>query len=173
MTELNSLQFSQNQLAELFKDSLVISDKTEKKAKSTVYNSQKDILEAPEIPYKGKNKKGMLWVIQEPGHVYLSDDDFMFLSQILTACNMNMNDIALTNLAQHNFSIQQIVTSLNPNVVLLCGVNTGQLGFQLEDYKIISQQNHQYFLADTLSEIRNDKVKKSKLWLALKTLYSL
>jgi hypothetical protein len=170
---LNGLHFSQEQLDELFTDSLVITEKSGKKGKISDPEPKKLIKELPEIPFKGKNKKGMLWVINEPDQAYLNDDDFDFLSQILTACKMNMNDIALTNIAHHNSSIQQIASSLNPKVIIMCGVNTSQLPFQFEEYKIIPHTNHQYFLTDPLSEIRIDKVKKSKLWLAMKTLYSL
>jgi hypothetical protein len=171
--ELNGLHFTQAQLAELYTDKLVVTDvylqsppiKTEKKAIAPTANSS--------VNFKGKHKKGVLWLVHEPGQAFLSDEDFEFLSQIVAACKMNMEDIALVNLAGGTATADEAITQLQPKVILLCGIEHQMLPFKLSEYIIYPYNNCQYFLADRLEELRNDKVKKSKLWLALKAIFSL
>jgi hypothetical protein len=166
--ELNGVQFSIEQLAELYTGTLVVS------ATSTPPTVSKSTsVAAPAIPVKGKNKKGVLWLVQEPDHAYLNDADFEFLSQIVSACKMNMEDIALVNLAQIQKTINEVADALQPSVVILCGVEYQQLPFKLEEYIIYPHARRNYFLADRLEELRNDKAKKTKLWLALKAMFSL
>lgn len=171
--ELNGLEFSQTQLAELYTDKLVVTEpviqtKTVKPAAPAIV-----VESTPPISFKGKNKKGILWVIHEPGQAFLDDADFEFLSQILTACKMNMDDIALVNLAHTAQTVQEITDTLKPSVVLLCGIEYQLLPFKLDEYIIFPQYKRQYFLSDRLQDLRSDKAKKTKLWLALKAIFSL
>lgn len=174
--ELNGLAFSQEQLAELYKDKLVVTEpvnepKMAKQAAPAV--SVTTAQPKPSINIKGKNKKGILWIVQEPGQAFLNDADFEFLSQILTACKMNMDDIALVNLAHTPHAINEITDALNPSVVLFCGIEYQSLPFKLDEYIIYPHAKKQYFLSDSLQDLRNDKAKKTKLWLALKAIFSL
>jgi hypothetical protein len=167
--DLNGLQFTQEQLAELYTDALVVTD-----GGMPSTSSKKTSAPAkPGINFKGQNKKGVLWLVHEPAHTFLDDDDFEFLSQIVGACKMNMDDIALVNLAHVEQSVTEVVEALKPSIVLLCGIEYQQLPFKLDEYILYPHANRNYFLADRLQDLRNDKAKKSKLWLALKAMFSL
>lgn len=174
--ELNGLAFSQTQLAELYKDKLVVTEPMSETTAAKPAVAAEPVMKAepkPSINIKGKNKKGILWVVDEPGQAFLDDADFEFLSQILTACKMNMDDIALVNLAHNTHSIHEITDVLKPSVVLLCGIEYQSLPFKLDEYIIYPHTKKQYFLSDRLEDLRNDKAKKTKLWLALKAIFSL
>jgi hypothetical protein len=168
--DLNGLQFTGEQLAELYTDKLVI-------AEPVVVNlPSKKIKVHPEkapILYKGKNKKKVLWIVNETAQAFLDDADFEFLSQIVTACKMNMDDIALVNMAHINTTIADVVEELQASVVLLCGIEYNHLPVKTDEYMIYPFNHQQYFIADSLKELRNDKAKKTKLWLALKAIFSI
>jgi hypothetical protein len=166
--DLNGLQFTQEQLAELFTDALVVTESS-----TPSLPSKKTTAAKPSITFKGKNKKGVLWLVHEPAHAFLDDADFEFLSQIVSACKMSMDDIALVNLANIQQSVNEVVDALKPSIVLLCGIEYQQLPFKLGEYILYPHANRSYFLADSLQDLRNDKAKKSKLWLALKAMFSL
>lgn len=166
--DLNGLQFSQEQMAELFTDALVITEPV-----NTVPLKKVTAPSKPVINFKGKNKKGFLWLVNEPAHAFLDDADFEFLSQIVGACKMSMDDIALVNLATTDQSVNEIADALKASTIVLCGIEYQQLPFKLDEYILYPHANRNYFLADRLQELRNDKAKKTKLWLALKAMFSL
>ncbi|MBX9784790.1 MAG: hypothetical protein K2X48_15990 [Chitinophagaceae bacterium] len=168
---LNDIQFSGQQLSELFTDQLTILSINAAKA-SVAENTIQKPGKKP-VSFKGKNRKGMLWVVHQPDQAFLSDNDFEFLSQIITACKMNMDDIALVNIAAEKTPITEIVNELSPKTIILCGIEYQQLPFKLDEYIITPNNNCDYFLCDELSDLRNDKAKKTKLWLALKALLQL
>lgn len=169
--DLNSIHFSGQQLSELFTDHLTMLQENAVSPSATKRIDNQPAKKS--ISFKGKNKKGMLWIVHEPGQVFLSDDDFEFLSQIITACKMNMDDIALVNNAVEKIPIIEIINELKPKIIILCGIEYQQLPFKLDEYIITPNNNCDYFLCDELSDLRNDKVKKSKLWLALKAMLQL
>jgi hypothetical protein len=166
--ELNGLQFTREQLAQLFTDALVVTETPSTPTKKPTVAPSK-----PGIQFKGKNKKKFLWIVHEPAQQFLGNEDFEFLSQIIAACKMNMDDIALVNLAHATNSIEEIAEHLQSTMIILCGIEYQQLPFKLEEYILFPHQKRNYFLADTLEHLRNDKTKKSKLWLALKAMFSL
>jgi hypothetical protein len=164
--DLNELEFTPAQLAELYGQSVILTEP--QAAKKPVAQKEKVVATEKTIPFKGKNKKGMLWVVHEPEQVYLSDADFTFLSQIITACKMNMDDVALINAATKDFTIAEAVEYLKPDTIILCGVPHLLLPVPVDEYILYPHQKRNYFVCDSLQELQNDKVLKSKLWLVLK-----
>lgn len=116
----------------------------------------------------GKNKKQFVWLVEEHHYPYLADADFQFLSDVLTACKMNMEDIALVNVANNRSGFEQLVQQLQPKYIIAAAVQIDALPIQTADYKVLQQQNYQLCYTESLEAIRSDKTKKSKLWLALK-----
>jgi hypothetical protein len=169
--DLNGLEFTPAQLAELFGQSVTITEP--QIPKNIVVQKEKVAKAEKAIPFKGKNKKGLLWVVHEPEQAYLSDDDFAFLSQIITACKMNMDDVALINAATKDFTITEAVEQLKPATIILCGVPHKLLPVAVDEYTLFPHQNRNYFVSDSLQALRNDKLMKSKLWTALKEILAL
>lgn len=169
--DLNGLKFTPAQLAELYGQSITITEPQH--LTKTVVQKEKAAPAEKKIPYKGKNKKAMLWVVHEPEQAYLSDDDFAFLSQIITACKMNMDDVALINAATKDFTVAEAVEQLKPATIILCGVPHSLLPVAVDEYILYPHQKRNYFICDSLQALRNDKVMKSKLWTVLKEILAL
>ncbi len=121
----------------------------------------------------GKNKKQFVWLVEEHHYPYLDDADFQFLSDVLTACKMNMDDIALVNVASNRSAFDDLVHQLQPRYVIASAVQVDALPIQTADYNVQQQQGFQLVCTESLEAIRSDKTKKSKLWLALKQMLGL
>ncbi len=167
-----NIQFNKEQIADLFGSRLVITGPPDNTLHKTEQPDKNPVpISVPGLT--GKNKKQFLWLVEETSHPYLSDADFQFLTDVLTACKMNMEDIALVNLAKNAFSFEELLTNLAPKHLVVSTVNDHRLPFQTADYLVQQQAGYQLCCTEPLAEIRSDKTKKSKLWLALKQMLSL
>jgi hypothetical protein len=158
---LNNIQLNSAQTAELYGSHLVITD-------TNVLKSSPASTEQTTGGIAGKNKKKFIWLVNEPSYPLLSDDDFVFLGDILAACKMNMDDISLINHAHYQKNWDDIVTQLHPQVVISSAVPSLQLPVMCDEYKPAAYDNIQFLLTDSLSAIRKDRAIKGKLWLGLK-----
>nr|WP_294905934.1 hypothetical protein [uncultured Lacibacter sp.] len=177
---LENIQLTDDQLTELFGKQVVLVEKG-------------DAVSKPEEPAKpepaatpalakpaaamqgitGKNKKRFMWLVEEHHFPYLNDADFQFLGDVLAACKMNMEDIALVNVANNRSSFDELVAQLQPQFVIASDVQVEALPIQLADYRVQQQQGYTLCCTESIEHIRTDKSKKSKLWLALKQMLGL
>ena len=161
-----TIQLTGQQLQELYSSHLVltgISGEAEPEKKEKITNSG----------ITGKNKKQFVWVVNEPGYPFLSDADFQFLSDVVNACRMNMDDIALVNIAQNSMDFGQITDQLQPRFLIVSIMEQNWIPEPPEAYTLKQQEGYHLFLTESPEILRNDKVRKSKLWLALKQMLGL
>jgi len=161
-----TIQLTGQQIEELYSSHLVITEKTAKPKPETS-------LKPAATGITGKNKKQFVWVINEAGYPFLSDEDFQFLSEVVNACKMNMDDIALVNIAQNNLDFEQTIAKLQPKIMIVSFFDQHWIPLNKEAYTLQQEGNFQLYITEELQVIRNDKVKKSKLWLALKQMLGL
>lgn len=164
---LENIQLTEAQLQEFYSSHLVIT----KAERSNM--QEKEIVQPSLTGITGKNNKQFVWIVNEPSYPFLSDDDFQFLSDILTACKMNMNDIALVNYAHNKSSLQSLAATLHAKQVVISATAQQWMEEEADNYLLQDRNGYQLFITEDLSVLRNDKVKKSKLWLALKQMLSL
>jgi hypothetical protein len=128
------------------------------------------------IKYLGKNAKNILIIVHEKEHAFLGDDELSFLMDILNACNVSMQDVALVN-ANNNDDVvyENLNAQFEPNIVLFLGTEPQLLNFpvQIPQYKIQAYNNQQYLCAPALQKLASDKEEKKKLWLVLKVLFGI
>ena len=130
-----------------------------------------------EIQYfLGGNGLRVCIIINEPDAQFLQDQDLAFLSGILSACGLSLEDIALVN--QHktpSINYKSISDELSARIVILFGITPEGLqlplifpAFQVQEF------NHQKFLhAPTLKQLQENREDKKKLWDALKKLFAI
>ena len=161
-----TIQLTGQQIEELYSSHLVIIEKTGSPKPETMSKPVGTGI-------TGKNKKQFVWVVNEAGYPFLSDEDFQFLSEVVNACKMNMDDIALVNIAQNNLGFEQTITELQPKIMIVSFLDRNWIPANKEAYTLQQEENFQFYITEELQVIRNDKVKKSKLWLALKQMLGL
>ncbi len=129
-----------------------------------------------EVKYLGKNARNILILIEENEHAFLGDDELSFLMNILNACNVSMQDVALVN-ASNNADVvyENLNAQFIPSIVLFLGTEPQLLNFpvQIPHYKIQAYNHQQYLCAPSLQKLSSDKEEKKKLWMVLKVLFGI
>ena len=135
---------------------------------------------AEPAPYKflGNNRRNVAVIVHSPDTPFLPDNQLSFLTKILEACRMDIGDIAIVNAATASVVITELRQQLNPNAVLLFGLEPVAIKlpinfpvFRLQPYDACT-----YLSAPALSQLvqnsEESKLLKSKLWVCLKTLFN-
>ncbi len=168
--KLEKLQLPDFVLAELYKDSLVIlSDETQ---------PQQDLPEEKANWFLGENKKRVTILVNDAEAVYLRDEWLSFLSAILSACKLNLSDVAIVNHSKTPHPYKKILEKLLPEYFILFDVtaNAIQLPFTIPDYQMQKYNNCIFLLTPSLEkmlgESKEAKLEKSKLWLSLKKMFN-
>jgi hypothetical protein len=128
--------------------------------------------------FLGNNRRNVAIIVHSPGTPFLPDNQLSFLTKILEACRMNIGDIAIVNAATTSVVITELRQQLNPNAVLLFGLEPVAIKlpinfpvFRLQPYDACT-----YLSAPALSQLvqnsEESKLLKSKLWVCLKTLFN-
>ncbi len=126
---------------------------------------------ASSLKYKGTNKKEILVLIENRDGEYLNSEDEIFLSKILQAVGIDLDDIALVNLeAVENFEQIQEITH---TTAIAFTPKYAQLNTQVSEnlYEIQTQEAIKILMAHPLHEISQEKEKKMKLWKQLQILF--
>lgn len=163
---LETIQLTGQQLEELYSSHLVITGNPD-----TAGHGEK--ARPAHTGITGKNKKQFVWVVNEPDYPFLSDADFQFISDVINACKMNMDDIALVNIAQNGMGFKEVIDQLKPAFLILLFPAQDWITVQANEYILQQQQGYQLYITEAPGIVRNDKVRKSKLWLALKQMLGL
>ncbi len=154
-------------IPELYKDSLVQLEAEQ----ATSIN-----LKESRLTFTGSNLKNILILTEDAHHLHLADTDLEFLANILNACKLNLNDVAIVNLF-HNKGADFILLSsqFKPENILLFGVIGASIGIQhhSDNYELTKWQNINIISGDHLSAIATQPELKKKLWLQLKKLFQI
>ncbi len=128
------------------------------------------------IKFLGKNAKNILIIVDENEHAFLGDDELSFLMNILNACNVSMQDVALVNASNNGEVVYgNLNAQFEPSIVLFLGTEPQLLNFpvQIPQYKIQAYNNQQYLCAPSLQKLSSDKDEKKKLWMVLKVMFGI
>ena len=154
-------------IQDLFQKTLVDLNSNEKKPVVT---------KTGELNFFGGNQQHILLMVNNPDAAFVSDEQLTFLSGILTACKLTLEDIGLINIATHPaIDYKTITESLSPRIVMLFGISPEaiSLPFVMPVFQRQSFQNQVYVAVPTLGELENNKELKRKLWTVLQQIFSL
>ena len=164
---IDNIQLPDFVIQDLFRNSLVdLSDNEKKQSISTT----------KELTFFGGNKQHILLLVNNPDTSFVSDEQLTFLSGILNACKLTLEDIGLLNIASHPaISYKKISETFNPRIVMMFGIlpDTIQLPFVMPEFQRQSYNNQVYLAVPTLTELENNKELKRKLWTVLQQIFSL
>lgn len=135
-----------------------------------------DSPETGSISYLGNNRRKVVIIVLSPDAIYLPDEELKFLLGILSACKLNMEDIALVNASNHlPLLYKDLTEQLNAEKIFLFGTepDTLKLPLQFPRYQVQQFNNQVYLSAASLTELQGDKAEKMKLWNCLKKIFSI
>ena len=87
-----------------------------------------------------------------------------------------MTDIAFINTEKNkSISHQEIMSQLNPSMLLLFGVSATDvdLPFEIPYFQIQNFQARKYMLSPSFDALQNDMVVKKQLWISLQKLFNI
>lgn len=129
--------------------------------------------------YLGDNKKNVTVVVKDKDALYLKDEPLQLFSKLLPALKLNLEDVAIVNIAHFPVDAKKIKYELNATIVMMFGVNAGEidLPFTIPDYKEQQFNLCRYIQMPALDKLLGDSVavrtEKSKVWVELKKLFGL
>ena len=154
-------------IQDLFRKSLVDLNGNEKKP---------SISTNKELSFFGGNKQHIILLVNNPDASFVSDQQLTFLSGILNACKLTLEDVGLLNISSYPaISYKKIAETFNPRIIIMFGVlpDTIQLPFVMPEFQRQSYNNQVYLAVPSLPELENNKELKRKLWTALQQIFSL
>ncbi|KAA2241548.1 hypothetical protein F0L74_16780 [Chitinophaga agrisoli] len=127
----------------------------------------------PKVKYLGENQKNIALFIQNESEAYLNDELFNLLTNILNACKLGMQDVALVNIATMPPSPLTAWQQAVPmKQCVLFGIASARVGLEpLPNYQLHNADGIQVMFSDPLQDIAADKQLKGKLWNGLKQLF--
>ncbi len=129
----------------------------------------------PKVKYLGENQKNILLLIQNESEAYLNEELFNLLTNILNACKLGMQDVALLNIAQYpGLTLADYGKALPVKQCIFFAIPPAALGLPpMDPYEITAQGSIATLYSDALQQIATDKILKGKLWMGLKQLFGI
>jgi hypothetical protein len=173
---LNDIKLPASTIAGLYKSFLIETKETGTDVETREISTAKvPVLSSEAIVALGNNQKNILIVVNYTDSVHLPDAELSFLTGILGACKLSMGDVAVINYYKHStFSYKDLVSHFKTKNVFLFGVEPDAFGLPMSFPHFQSQifSNSSFLFAPSLTELLDDKVLKSKLWVCLRRIFS-
>jgi hypothetical protein len=167
---LNDIHLPPGSIVDLYKNHLIEPGIIETKIK----NEQPAPEESP--VFLGNNKKQIIVLVNYADAMYLPDTQLNFLTSILTACKLSLDDIAIVNTGKTGpVNFKSLLKKIPAQSVLLFDVSTESLSLPLNfpNFQVQFFDNVNYLTSPGLELIEKDKVLKTQLWTSLKKLFKL
>jgi len=180
-----SIQLPDIVLAALYKDSIVLVDaniaQTEKIPQQITNKKIKD--EHQEKPlitkwFLGDNKRNVVILLRDASAVYINDEWLGTLNKLLTACKLNIGDVAIVNHLQQIKTFNELKEQLQPQFIFMFDVTTHdiQLPFTIPHYQA-QQYSGCTFMTAPIVTLTTDntnpvKTEKRKLWEKMKVIFN-
>ncbi len=175
---LNELRLSSSLVAMLYPNSLTQPDHDDAAMASNKPVAQEKIFEAATGTSKslGNNQKNILIVVRYNDVVHLPDDELNFLTGMLTACKLSLDDVAIINTNNYEkINYKGALKQFKSRIVFLFGVTPGEfeLPVNFPAFQVQTVSGCTYLYTPAL-EVRNtDSLFKSRLWLGLRSIFSI
>jgi len=174
---LNELRLSSSLIAMLYPSSLLDTGSDD----ATVLNksvAQQIINDADTKASKwlGNNQKNILIVVRYNDVVHLPDDELKFLTGILTACKLSLDDVAIINANNYKKDgYNDILAEFKSRIVFLFGITPVDFGLPVNfpAFQVQTVSGTTYLYSPALEDRSKDSLFKSRLWLSLRSIFSI
>jgi DNA polymerase III psi subunit len=172
---LNNINLSPFLVAQLYPDSLTGEPKKTGPAQKDPAPTE-ERTPAPEWKLLGSNQKNILVAVAYENITHLPDPQLDFLMQLLKACHLGLNDVALINMNNYKgMEYTDILSYFQTKAILLFGISAQEFGFPFEmpQYQVQPFTQYTVIHAPALHDLQNDKPAKGLLWTGLKKIFNL
>lgn len=128
--------------------------------------------------YIGENRKRISLLVSLPGPEIIGDNYLQFLTRMLDACKLKIDDVAILNHAHQPISNATLKKQLNPESVVMFGIAPPSIELPLNFplFKLHGYDTVNYLAVPSLEQLNQNneegKLLKSKLWVCLRQLFN-
>ena len=175
---LKELRLSSSLVAMLYPNSLINSevDEVVMPSKKTVAEQEISADNPDNSKWLGNNQKNILMVVHHDDVVHLPDDELNFLTGMLTACKLSLDDVAIINIDNiKKADYKTILKQFNSRIIFLFGVTPGDFGLPVNfpAFQVQTVSGCTYLYTPALEQRISDSMFKSRLWLSLRSIFSI
>jgi hypothetical protein len=122
----------------------------------------------------GNNRQKILLLIHNETTAYLPEPEFNLLSNLLSACRLSLDDVALVNMARLPATdIYPLMQQFTPHKTILFGKALAPLSAKSQKNSPWEEGTCQFLHTDSLEDMNNNKQLKVPFWNALKVFFNL
>ncbi|GAB3431861.1 hypothetical protein [Niabella aquatica] len=172
---LNEMNLSPFLVTQLYPDSLTGDPERTGPAQKVPAPKTEPVKSDTQWKLLGNNQKNILIAVTYENIAHLPDPQLDFLMQLLKACQLSLNDVALINLGNYkDIGYTDILSYFQAKTILLFGISPQQLGFPFEtpQYQVQAFTHYTVIHAPALHDLQNDKPAKGLLWTGLKKIFN-
>jgi hypothetical protein len=172
---LNNVILPQMLIADLYKNTLLPINEPSMPASPAPLMPEK---QAPGLQFLGKHLKKTTVFVYFKQDIYLPDAHLNFLGNVLKACNLNLADIAIINIAKQEVTVEAVKELLAPNGLIFFNVDPASIRLDciLPEFSIKRIDGMLLLRVPPLEKLNQNneegKLLKSKLWLCLKEFFT-
>lgn len=173
--DLNHIKLPAALIADLYQSSIVDTNETSASGNPNINSNKKPTIDI-DWKYIGNNGKNILIIIKYDNAIHLPDEQLSFLTNMLSACKIGLDDAAIINLNNYpDTSYKKVLDHFNSKIVFLYGIEPASLGLPISfpHFQVQSFANCTFLFVPTLDELEKDKVLKSKLWVCLRRIFGI
>ncbi len=117
------------------------------------------------------NDKNIFLLVNNTEVPFLTDNQLDFLSGILSACKLNLADVAIINL--NKTAKKEMFEFPMASKIIAFGIKASAIGlpFSIPEFQVQLFNNQTYIFAPELSIIQKETHLKRKLWVSLKEVF--
>lgn len=173
---LNNIQLPSSVVADLYRSSLIDTgtETTEDFQKPSTNRSSKKYKSEEVWKYLGGNQKNILIAVDYKDAVHLPDDELALLTNMLSACKLSLDDVAIINRNNHKEAgYKELSAYFKSKIVFLFDIEPSSFGLAVSfpHFQVQSVTNTTFLFSPALEEIKKDKLLKSKLWVCLQKIF--
>lgn len=161
-------------IAGLYRNTLV----SVSQEKPTEEKESIEVKEHTHYRYIGENRKRISLLVSLPGSEIVGDNHLQFLTRMLEACKLKIDDVAILNHAHQPVSNATLKKQLNPESVVIFGIAPPSIDLPLNFplFKLHGYDTVNYLAVPSLEQLNQNneegKLLKSKLWVCLRQLFN-
>jgi len=189
--KFEEVQLPPNCIASLYKDTLVVVEqpnrnlnnslKEENPTKETAALKNKNVEDAAansNLNYLGNNEKQIAILVDDETAPIIKEEWLQFISNILSACKLNLGDVAIINLHNQLTNYKELQQKLNTKycIVFSLALQKINLPFIIPTYQIKDFNGCTYFPAEPVenylvADAQKSNQAKRNLWNGLKSMF--
>jgi hypothetical protein len=134
------------------------------------------VTEQQGFKWLGGRSKPILVVVKQVAAPFLTDEDLPFLTRLLNACKLTLEDVAVFNTATYPTARpDEVLSFFSPRIVLCFGITPDEWGLPVDfpRYQLQALKECTFMHAPALSQLAADTEERKQCWGSLKRLFNL